>query len=159
MTCRHGSYGIAGSAKGGTATSTVTISNTGNIASYYAGGIRGYAAAHANGDRKGGVGGTATATTTISNTGAILSTIRNGNYYGNTLAGIYGGTYAKATGYKTGGTAIATTLIVNTGSIKTYGEYAPGIYATSGAYADPPQATARVALRPQRRPSPTAARS
>ena len=29
-------------------------------------------------------------------------------------------------------------MIINTGSIKTYGEYAPGIYATSSAYADPP---------------------
>ena len=65
-----GSYGIAGSAKGGTATATVTISNTGNIASYEAGGISGYASAHANGDGKGGTGGTAVATTTISNTGS-----------------------------------------------------------------------------------------
>ena len=133
----HGSYGIAGSAKGGTDTATVTISNTGNIASYFAGGIVGYASAYANGDGKGGLGGTATATTTISNTGAILGTIVNGNYYGNTLAGIFGSTSANANGYKTGGTAVATTLIVNTGSIKTYGEYAPGIYATSFASADP----------------------
>ena len=132
-----GSYGIAGSAKGGTATATVTISNTGNINSYDAGGISGYASAHANGDGKGGVGGTAVATTTISNTGAILSTINNGNYYGNRLAGIYGGTDARAHGYKSGGTATATTLIINTGSIKTYGQYAPGIYATSYANADP----------------------
>ena len=38
---------------------------------------------------------------------------------------------------RTGGTAIATAVIVNTGSIKTYGEYAPGIYATSYASSDP----------------------
>ena len=142
-------YGIAGSAKGGTATATVTISNTGNIATYDAGGISGYASAHANGDGKGGTGGTAVATTTISNTGIIFS-------YG---TGIYGGTDARAHGYKSGGTATATTLIVNTGSIKTYGEYAPGIYATSTRMPIHRQVTARAALRPQRRPSPTAARS
>ena len=74
---------------------------------------------------------------TISNTGAILSTIANGNYYGSTLLASTAARFAKAQGYKTGGTATATTLIINTGSIKTYGEYAPGIYATSYADADP----------------------
>ena len=109
--------GVKGFAKGGTATATTSISNSGNI---YSGigpgptlgsdGIVGISIASANGFLVpnifvgNGTGGTAKATTTITNSGTLSG------------GGIVGLSFAFALGSQTGGTAIAITNITNTGS-------------------------------------------
>ncbi|MGH6727916.1 MAG: beta strand repeat-containing protein, partial [Pseudolabrys sp.] len=118
--------GFGFTAKGGTATATTTLTNSGNITSYYDDGINGIAIATALGvapiGTKGssGTGGTAIAGTTITNSGAIAA-----GYYtkfgGSGIIG-FSGAAATASGYTaTGGTATATTLISNTGAINAYG--------------------------------------
>lgn len=166
-----GGYAKAGAgaigfvAKGGTATATTSISNSGALYTHHTG-IYGAATALSDtwgGTGKGGSasGGTSTATVSITNTGNI--------YAGDGLShqhiyGIYGNSFASASGgvivipifgtgpnslfpifnpgggayTAKGGTATATTTISNTGNMTVKGHHTEGIYggATAFAYAN-----------------------
>ena len=127
----EGNITKGGSATGGTANATVTLSNIGSITSPGNAGIYGYAMGSATGGylrppfKKYGfglyaaynaTGGTASATVTISNTGTLA--VRGDGVYGKALeyANAFGNTSA-AGGTGTGGVAPATVSITNSAAM------------------------------------------